>query len=187
MYNYVLGDLPINEPKSRSFIDVIMYHCWYDEKCRLQGLPPQAGVKRQASKSSQASGSSVASLHVQQETTLSMQVDHGGENVWLTGKADYSLWYGLYGQMECNLAIMEAKRVGLQSQGAIQCQAYMCKPSSLSFSIALHTLNWIPAIIHKARKRAGKPDTVYGIASDGLTFEFLRMSTNKLTGETVVS
>lgn len=34
------------------------------------------------------------------------------ERVRLTGKADYSLWYGSYGEIECNVAIVETKKIG---------------------------------------------------------------------------
>lgn len=119
---------------------------------------------------------------------MDMEIFLNGEKVRLNGKADYSLWYGCYGEMECNVAIVEAKRIGLNSEGVIQCQAYMCKsleiPRSFVFQIFIEKL----AIIHKARKRTGREDnTVYGIATDGENFDFMRITTDRLTGNTVVS
>ena len=43
------------------------------------------------------------------------------------------------------------------------------------------------AVIHSARKRSGRRNTVYGVATDGENFEFSRMSTDPVTGETLVS
>ena len=34
------------------------------------------------------------------------------ERVRFNGKADYSLWYGSYGKIECNVAIVETKKIG---------------------------------------------------------------------------
>lgn len=57
------------------------------------------------------------SLRLQQETRIHTRVTYRGEKIWLNGKADYRLWYGLYGEMECNLTIVEAKRIGENSHG----------------------------------------------------------------------
>lgn len=67
------------------------------------------------------------SLYMRQEMRLSMEVTLDAERVALQGKADYSLWYGSYSKIECNVGIVEAKRIGQHLHGVVQCKAYMGK------------------------------------------------------------
>ena len=111
-------------------------------------------MKRQLSDSSAESAMSTRSLRLQHETWLELEATLNNEKVRLNGKADYSLWYGSYGEMECNVAIVEGKKIGLNSVGVIQCHAYMCK--SLKLPFILHILIHDLAVIHSARKRSGR-------------------------------
>ena len=135
-YDFLLRGGPNNEARSRSFIDPIIFHSWSSAKRELQSgsQGTQTGIKRQLSDASAESALSTRSLRLQHETWLELEATLNNEKVRLNGKADYSLWYGSYGEIECNVAIVEAKKIGFNSVGVIQCQAYMCKSLKLPLS-----------------------------------------------------
>lgn len=59
---------------------------------------------------------------------MSTKVHYRGEKSLLNDKASYTLWYGLYVEPGCNLAIVEAKRIGENPQQAIKCRIHTCEP-----------------------------------------------------------
>ncbi len=61
------------------------------------------------------------------ESDLSMPVVFKGETRLLTGKADYTLCYGEASDMETNLVIVEAKKLGYTGAAAGQVVSYMGK------------------------------------------------------------
>ena len=69
-------------------------------------------MKRQLSDASAESAMSTRSLRLRHETWLELEMTLNNERVRLNGKADYSLWYGSYGKIECNVAIVETKKIG---------------------------------------------------------------------------
>ncbi|GFF53289.1 hypothetical protein IFM46972_09744 [Aspergillus udagawae] len=98
------------------------------------------------------SASAYGSLHLQFEKTLSLPWSYQNRAYMLEGATDYSLWYG--GQKgETNLLFFCASRRG--NIGRYQALCSM-------------------AILHHARRRAGRNDTiVYGIVTDTDEWRFL--------------
>lgn len=59
-----------------------------------------------------------------------MNVKIGGQLHKLNAKADFTLWYGSFKELESNLVIVEAKAKGKASEGDQQCHAYMGKQNT---------------------------------------------------------
>ncbi|KAI9767531.1 MAG: hypothetical protein M1840_005568 [Geoglossum simile] len=98
-------------------------------------------------------------VQLQFETPLKFLVEYKGQKRLLTGFADYSLWYDEE-DMGTNLVVVEAKRHGNAGSALAQCLAYM-------------------AIVHETRKKAHKRHkVVYGVCTDGLQYQFLRIDNN---------
>ncbi|RDW72538.1 uncharacterized protein DSM5745_07710 [Aspergillus mulundensis] len=91
------------------------------------------------------------------ETLLSFPIIHQGTRKLLVGNADYTVNY-TSDTMATSLVILpEAKHHSTRSCGRTQCLTYM-------------------AMVHEIRKAQGYVNTVvYGIVSDGSSFEFLRI------------
>ncbi|KAH8431024.1 uncharacterized protein LDX57_008685 [Aspergillus melleus] len=137
---------PSNEPKAKS-ITAVLYTTLASRK--------RADLNRTKSWSCFESLTRYDCVQFQHETQLKLPWFYKKGRVTLTGKADYSLWYGDYEDQEANLLIVEAKREGVD--GFYQVLAYM-------------------AMIHHARKKAGRRDTtVWGISTNGDKWEFVRL------------
>ena len=78
-------------------------------------------------RSSTASAASVRSLHLQfeKELSLSWEIDKTPWNI--TGRVDYSVWYGSPGELEVNCIMVEAKKLDDAGAGVKQCLACMGK------------------------------------------------------------
>lgn len=111
---------PSNEGRARSKIDPVLFTTL--ASCK------RAELNRIKSASSFESLSRYESVQSQHETELKLPWFYKKSRVTLTGKADYSLWYGDYEDQESNLLIVEAKREG--GDGFYQVLAYMGKPFS---------------------------------------------------------
>ncbi|KAL1967033.1 hypothetical protein VTN77DRAFT_3557 [Rasamsonia byssochlamydoides] len=133
----------------RARLDVVLMLSLADEKRGLER-------KQNTSTASSQSYKSLKSMKVQFEKELSMPVKIGGQLHKLNGKADFTLWYGSFKELESHLVIVEAKAKGKASEGDQQCHAYM-------------------GMIHHARKKTGrKYTTVFGISTDSYIFSFFR-------------
>ncbi|CAP82932.1 Pc15g00460 [Penicillium rubens Wisconsin 54-1255] len=89
-------------------------------------------------------------LNLQMETSLTSP----------KGTCDYTLWYGDKGGADkaINLVLVEAKKLGLASQGDDQALGYM-------------------ACVHQERRtQPSQNSTVYGLSTDGEEFRFLRIN-----------
>ncbi|KAJ5186783.1 hypothetical protein N7449_009777 [Penicillium cf. viridicatum] len=90
------------------------------------------------------------------------------EKVILSAPPDYGIWHGNNEALCLNVLIVEAKKTDIES-GVAQALGYM-------------------GCIHRERKALSKRDsTVYGMASNGSGFYFLKISNNSKWSERVVS
>ncbi|GKZ36290.1 hypothetical protein AbraIFM66950_007323 [Aspergillus brasiliensis] len=141
---------PLNEAHTRVRIDAVLFSTL-------------AAAKREErstqNRLSSSSAQSVRSVHLQFEKDMKMEWTFPDKKRWLvSGRTDYSLWYGEPGEMEANLVVLEAKRMG--EVGVYQ--ALICM-----------------AMLHRARREAGRHDTaIYGVATDSNTWEFVRLGNN---------
>ncbi|KAL8703093.1 MAG: hypothetical protein Q9201_003730 [Fulgogasparrea decipioides] len=136
-----------NEAFSRTIMDQILLSAIYEEN--------QSQAESQ--QSSQHEDAAVLELH--HETLLQMHVAYSGETRLLNGYADYTVWYDSAGKgsLATNLIIVEAKKLEGTDTCLGQLIAYM-------------------GVIHAVRKDDKKHNpTVYGVASGGLMFRFLRI------------
>ncbi|OJZ85892.1 hypothetical protein ASPFODRAFT_33520 [Aspergillus luchuensis CBS 106.47] len=138
---------PHNEAHTRARIDAVLFSTLAAAK-----REERSNQNRMSSSSTQ----SVRSVHLQFEKDMKMEWTFPNKKRWLvTGRTDYSLWYGEPGQMEANLVVCEAKRKGVM--GVDQTLVYM-------------------AMLHQARRAAGRHDTaIYGVATDSNIWEFIRL------------
>ncbi|KAJ5799920.1 uncharacterized protein N7518_001988, partial [Penicillium psychrosexuale] len=80
-----------------------------------------------------------------------------GKLVMLSARTDYGVWYGETEEIALNVVIVEAKKMDSES-GVVQALGYM-------------------GCIHRERKSLHKQDcTIYGLATTGKTFRFLKIS-----------
>ncbi|KAJ5274182.1 hypothetical protein EN45_047290 [Penicillium chrysogenum] len=87
-------------------------------------------------------------------------LDTVGKVYQAKGTCDYTLWYGDKGGADkaINLVLVEAKKLGLASQGDDQALGYM-------------------ACVHQERRtQPSQNSTVYGLSTDGEEFRFLRIN-----------
>ncbi|RAH58424.1 hypothetical protein BO85DRAFT_487151 [Aspergillus piperis CBS 112811] len=143
----VIEGAPLNEAHTRARIDAVLFSTLAAAK-----REERSNQNRMSSSSTQ----SVRSVHLQFEKDMKMEWTFPNKKRWLvTGRTDYSLWYGEPGQMEANLVVCEAKRKGVM--GVDQTLVYM-------------------AMLHQARRAAGRHDTaIYGVATDSNIWEFIRL------------
>ncbi|KAJ6152247.1 hypothetical protein N7497_006566 [Penicillium chrysogenum] len=109
---------------------------------------------------------SIASSHVPYAQPINVQTErlykHGPvrlnhRKVMLSARLDYGLWYGDNEAVCLNVLVVEAKKTDLEG-GVAQALGYM-------------------GCIHRQRKKLTKRDcTVYGMASNGVGFSFLKIS-----------
>lgn len=159
-----------NEAFSRTILDQIIVSAMYEENgprlrqpssssLENQAIPePQAGVFQQWSTSSE----DAAVLELQHETFLQRPVAFKGERRLLSGYADCTVWYDAQRKQDLstNLIIIEAKKRDHTDTCLGQLTACM-------------------GIIHASRKEKKKENsTIYGVASDGLSFRFCRIDNN---------
>ncbi|OJJ70067.1 hypothetical protein ASPBRDRAFT_197773 [Aspergillus brasiliensis CBS 101740] len=143
---------PRNEAQTRTRIDAILISTL--AAARKDGSTAQT-------RDSISSMGSVHSVHLQFEKDIHLPWDIENKPHMLSGRIDYSLWYGNPGDMEANLVVCEAKKQG--ESGRYQALGYM-------------------AMIHKARKMAGRKDTsVWGIATDSFSWDFLHLDNDQYT------
>ncbi|KAL2845263.1 hypothetical protein BJY01DRAFT_247739 [Aspergillus pseudoustus] len=96
------------------------------------------------------------------EKHISQNVTYNNACRNLNGVMDYTLWWGIADDLETNLVVVEAKAKDA---------------ASLSRAQALVSM----AMIHAARKRAGKRDCrVFGIGTDSYDFWFLAIDNNSV-------
>lgn len=96
---------PLNEAHTRARIDAVLFSTLAAAK-----REERSNQNRMSSSSTQ----SVRSVHLQFEKDMKMEWTFPNKQRWLvTGRTDYSLWYGEPGQMEANLVVCEAKRKGV--------------------------------------------------------------------------
>ncbi|PYH66996.1 uncharacterized protein BO88DRAFT_427590 [Aspergillus vadensis CBS 113365] len=138
---------PLNEAHTRARIDAVLFSTLAAAK-----REERSNQNRMSSSSTQP----VRSVHLQFEKDMKMEWNFPNKQRWLvTGRTDYSLWYGEPGQMEANLVVCKAKRKGVI--GMEQTLIYM-------------------AMLHQARRAAGRHDTaIYGVATDSNIWEFIRL------------
>jgi hypothetical protein len=117
------------------------------------------------------SASAYGSLHLQFEKNLSLPWSYKNRVYVLEGTTDYSLWYG--GQKkETNLLFFCASHRG--DIGRYQALSSMGMSMCLRTQRVKSTDKAMTAILHHARKRAGRNDTtVYGIVTDTDEWRFL--------------
>ncbi|KAJ6186645.1 hypothetical protein N7519_007946 [Penicillium mononematosum] len=100
-------------------------------------------------------------LNLQMETSLtSRPFPLRGKVYQAKGTYDYTLWYGERGGADkaINLVLVEAKKLGLASQGDDQALGYM-------------------ACVHQERRTLpSRNSTVCGLSTDGEEFRFLRIN-----------
>ncbi|OBT88388.1 hypothetical protein VE02_02298 [Pseudogymnoascus sp. 03VT05] len=150
-----------NEAYSRTILDQILIACVYEENIISQ----RGGRKEPQAKSHshppkpQLPVDEPARLELWHKTPLSRRVLYKGEEIILSGFADYSLYYESQSKEEfaTNLVIVEAKKLGF-ADGAL--------PQLISY------LGIVSAARREQRKRNA---VVYGIASDGIVFRFCRV------------
>ncbi|KAJ5543602.1 hypothetical protein N7535_006026 [Penicillium sp. DV-2018c] len=108
-------------------------------------------------------------INIQAERSYSYgPVSLRGASVMLSAKPDYGAWYGKDEAVELNVVIVEAKKTDLES-GVAQALGYM-------------------GCIHRERKRFPKRDcTVYGLATNGVAFPFLKISNASRWSEHIVT
>ena len=146
-----------NEAYSRMVLDQILITSIHEESLasqRGQDEPPAMHYTHPPQL--QPSVEEPARLELLHETPLSRKVMYKGEEMILTGSADYILYYEsqVKGSFGTNLVIVEAKKTGF---------ADGCLPQLLSYL----------EIVSASRREQGKENAVvYGIASDGVVFRF---------------
>lgn len=136
-----------NDAFSRTIIDQILISAIYEEN--------QDSRQRPASSPKE----DPAVLELRHETPLQRQVTYDGQPRLLSGFADYTVWYDSYnkGSLSTNLIIVEAKKLNATDTCLGQLTAYM-------------------GLVHETRREQHKKNcVVFGAASDGLTFRFLRV------------
>ena len=137
-----------NEAFSRTVIDQILISAIYEEN-KEKGIT-QAGRPH--------SDDDPAVLELQYETAIERQVTFRGKPRLLKGNADYTVWYdNQTATLATNLIIVEARRGESPDLCVGQLTAYM-------------------GAVHACRKDEGKRNAlVYGVASDGNAFRFVRI------------
>lgn len=96
---------PLNEAHTRARIDAVLFSTLAAAK-----REERSNQIRMSSSSTQ----SVRSVHLQFEKDIKMEWTFPNKQRWLvTGRTDYSLWYGEPGQIEANLVVCKAKRKGV--------------------------------------------------------------------------
>ncbi|KAJ9265274.1 hypothetical protein DTO195F2_1886 [Paecilomyces variotii] len=150
-YNLCMAGSRENEALVRTRLDAILMTTLAAKK---------KGEWGQTWGASMESVASYKSLHLQFETPLKCPVMHKNREIILNGRADYSLWYETVDEPESNMVVVEAKAHEGDRTGEWQTLTYM-------------------AIIHSARKKAGRSDTtIYGVATDSHRFIFMRLDNN---------
>lgn len=130
---YYIKSLLINAGESLRDIDIVTEGAPHNEahtRARIDAvlISTLAAAKREErsnqNRMSSSSTQSVRSVHLQFEKDMKMEWTFPNKKRWLvTGRTDYSLWYGEPGQMEANLVVCEAKRKGVM--GVDQTLVYM--------------------------------------------------------------
>ncbi|KAL3475831.1 hypothetical protein BJX99DRAFT_259086 [Aspergillus californicus] len=150
-YKEAMGDAEQNEASTRSRLDAIF-------------LVTLAAKKREisATQGKRDSTQSIAlckSLHWQFEMPIKLPWVYQKELHLISGRMDYSLWYGKPREAETNMLVVEAKRLNGVMGGAPQAATYM-------------------AMIAQARRRARRANTdIYGISTDSYEWQFIRLDT----------
>jgi hypothetical protein len=137
-----------NEAFAQTIIDQILISALYEE------IHTQTTQHRA---SSQAEDPAV--LEIQHEKQFQRQVAYRGKTRLLSGYADYTVWYEPQktSNLATNLIIIEAKTINSTDTCLGQLTAYM-------------------GVVHANRKDKQKQNsTIYGAASDGLSFRFCRI------------
>ncbi|KAJ5819605.1 hypothetical protein N7474_005196 [Penicillium riverlandense] len=100
-------------------------------------------------------------ISIQTESLFSMgPVVHDEQQWTLTGRPDYTVWYGNKDHVSLNVVVVEAKCQQRGLTGLPQALAYM-------------------GVVHHQRKKLGKRDsTVYGVTCDDVEFRFLKLNDN---------
>ena len=93
----------------------------------------------------------------------------------LSARPDYGVWYGVHEAICLNVLIVEAK-TDIDS-GVAQALGYMGEYPTISIMLYIRKLTRLKGCIHRERTRFPKRDsTVYGMASNGSAFWFLKIS-----------
>ncbi|PLB44234.1 hypothetical protein P170DRAFT_480001 [Aspergillus steynii IBT 23096] len=136
------------EAAVRSRIDVILYMTLADKKRKEH--------RAAGHRSSMEALTQYRSIEFQAETDIKLPWTYKGEKRLISGRADYTLWYGEPDSPESNLMVVEAKTEG--ADGLKQAITYM-------------------AMVHHARKKAGRADTIiWGIATNSWEWKFIRLN-----------
>ncbi|OQE47527.1 hypothetical protein PENCOP_c001G08261 [Penicillium coprophilum] len=155
-YDMATGGSTRSEVLIRSRINVIILTT-LAKMMREFAPKPHASV---ASASSTAPSVSLKSIHLQFERKIRFNWKSENRLVKLFGIVDYSLSYGMPNKHATNVAMVEVERPHLLKSGMLHCLAYM-------------------AMIHEKRKQSKIRDrSVYGIATDGYEWVFIRIRSN---------
>jgi hypothetical protein len=94
----------------------------------------------------------------------------------LSARLDYGLWYGDNEAVCLNVLVVEAKKTDLEG-GVAQALGYMGEYLTMPNILYIRKLTCFEGCIHRQRKKLTKRDcTVYGMASNGVGFSFLKIS-----------
>ena len=148
------GSSRSNEAFSRTIIDQIVISALFEENQATQTT----------SESKKPSESDPAHLELQHEVHFSKRVMFHGEPRMLTGFCDYTIFYEPRSKsaLATNVLIIEAK-----------------KPHTTD--TCLGQLVACLGVVHTSRKEEARANSVvYGIASDGLSFRFVRIDNDSL-------
>ncbi|KAL8809386.1 MAG: hypothetical protein Q9200_003453 [Gallowayella weberi] len=139
-----------NEAFSRTIIDQIVISALFEEN---------EATEATRTESEGFSESDTAHLELQHEVHVSKKVTHHREPRMLTGLCDYAIFYESRSKsaLATNVLIIEAKKPRTTDTCLGQLVAYM-------------------GVVHTSRKEEARANrTVFGVASDGLSFRFVRI------------
>ncbi|KAL3451565.1 hypothetical protein BJX65DRAFT_268113 [Aspergillus insuetus] len=154
----VFGRAKQNEAAVRLFIDAVLLEVLTSVKEQAGQYEDTKGKKKRPSTDSTMS---LKDIQMAVETDITYifptRQRRGVVDVKITGRMDYTMWYGQPREAETNLLVVEAKQsLGLNG-GRYQAIAYM-------------------ALIQHARAKAGRASIpIYGIATDSEDWDFIRM------------
>ncbi|OGM39180.1 hypothetical protein ABOM_012213 [Aspergillus bombycis] len=122
-YDLALGESPQNEAFIRARVDAVLLTTLARKKREELG---QHGLEKSSRKrASTSSVESFKSLHWQFERHMKLRWPYRDEICMISGKTDYSLWYGDPTNPQSNLVVVETKRRG--NDGRYRCLCYMGK------------------------------------------------------------
>ncbi|KAL2825326.1 hypothetical protein BDW59DRAFT_161803 [Aspergillus cavernicola] len=154
-YALALGDTNDDEAAIRARVDAILLTTLAAKKRQEFGQYGEG--KGKGKRTSTQSQGSFKSLHWKFEKSIKFPWRYKGKPHLISGRVDYTLWYGSPEEAETNMVVVEAKKYGDTSTGEHQALCYM-------------------GMIHHARKKAGRSSTpIYGIATDSFNWQFIRL------------